>query len=136
MGNKNSKSSVATEFKKDTIIKGIVKTSNFRFALQMKATKLESQRLNDSWKDFITGVKDVFIFNNETKYPQCIKITRANNIVQFSVTTNIQLEEEELSRITDMIKQIEKEIRKYDVSKPSGLTIINSSSSTNLLVEV
>lgn len=140
MGSKSSKSvmenaSITTEFKKDTIIKTILKTSNFRFALQMKATKLESKRLNESWKDFITGVRDTFIFNNETKYPQYIKITRVNNRLQFSATTTVEMEEGDLAVLTKMFSKIDNEIQKYDVSGPSGLTSVNtSSSSLNLLV--
>jgi len=140
MGNKSSKSvmenaSITTEFKKDTIIKTILKTANFRFALQMKATKLESKRLNESWKDFITGVRDTFIFNNETKYPQYIKITRVNNRLQFSATTTVEMVEEDLAVLTKMFSKIDNEIQKYDSSGPSALTSVNtSSSSLNLLV--
>ena len=140
MGNKSSKSvmenaSITTEFKKDTIIKTILKTANFRFALQMKATKLESKRLNESWKDFITGVRDTFIFNNETKYPQYIKITRVNNRLQFSATTTVEMVEEDLAVLTKMFNKIDNEIHKYDSSGPSALTSVNTSStSLNLLV--
>jgi hypothetical protein len=139
MGSKSSKSvmenpSITTEFKKDTIIKTVLKTANFRFALQMKATKLESKRLNESWKDFINGIRDNFIFNNETKYPQYIKIMRMNNKIQFSTTTTVEMKEEDLDVLTKMFSKIEDEIQKYEVSSPSGLTITNNSSSSNLLI--
>lgn len=139
MGIKSSKSvmddaTVRVEFKKDTIIKTILKTTHFRFALQMRATKEEGRRLNEGWKDFLLGVKDSFIYYTETKYPQYIKISRVNEKIQFSITTTVQMEEEDLDTLTKMFSKIETEIRKYEKVTPSGLVPISSNSSLNLLI--
>ena len=140
MGNAPTKpdtpnANIRAEFKKDSIIKTTLKTANFRFALHMKATKEEGRRLNESWKDFLSGVKESFIYYTETKYPQYIKITRVNNKIQFSITTTVQMEEEDLDNLTQMFSKIEHEIRNYDTTAPSGLIgVTNSSSSLNLLI--
>lgn len=140
MGNTPTKSvtndaNIRAEFKKDSIIKTTLKTANFRFALHMKATKEEGRRLNETWKDFLSGVKESFIYYTQTKYPQYIKISRVNDKIQFSITTNIEMKEEDLDNLTQMFSKIETEIRDYDTPVASGLIgVTNSSSSLNLLI--
>jgi hypothetical protein len=136
MGSKSSKpATITTEYKKDTIIKTVLKTDEFRLAFQMKAVKEESNALQNLWKDFITGARSTFIYNNATKYPQQIKILRNNNnTLQLSVLTTVDLKEEDLESFTKMFDTISKNIKAYDKSEASGL-VGNSSSSTLLIFE-
>ena len=137
MGSKSSKpnnNTITTEYKKDSIIKTILKTDNYRLAFQMKAVKEESRMVNALWKDFINGGRNVFIYNNATKYPQTIKFTRLNDgSLQFNVSTNVNIKEEEIESFTKMFDTISSNIEKYDKSEASGLTGLNNGSSTNLL---
>ena len=125
---------ITTEYKADTVIKTILKTDDFRLAFQMKATKEESRNLQNVWKDFINGARSTFIYNNTTKYPQQIKITRLhNNSLQLTVTTSVDLKEDDLEAFTKMFNTISSNIEKYNKTEATGFSGINNGSSTNLL---
>lgn len=136
MGNNVSKTDakITTEYRKDTIIKTILKTDEFRLAFQMKATNEESDKVQNLWQDFISGARNVFSYQTATKYPQTIKITKIEDKYQLVVSTTIDLKEEDMEKFTKMFNEISKNIKKYDKSEASGLTGINSNSSLNLLV--
>jgi hypothetical protein len=136
MGNNVSKNDakITTEYRKDTIIKTILKTDEFRLAFQMKATNEESDKLQNLWSDFINGARNVFSYQTATKYPQTIKIMKIENKYQLVVATTIDLKEEDMEKFTKMFDEISKNIKKYDRSEASGLNGINSNSSLNLLV--
>ena len=134
MGSAKSKpANITTEYRKDTIIKTILKTDEFRLAFQMKALKEESRALQTMWKDFITGGRNTFYYNTATKHNQQIKIVRINDgSLQLSVVTNVDLEEDDLESFTKMFDTISKNIDAYDKSEATGLT--GNGSSTNLLI--
>jgi len=134
MGSVKSKpATITTEYRKDTIIKTILKTDDFRLAFQMKALKEESRALQTMWKDFITGGRNTFYYNTATKHNQQIKITRiSDNSLELSVVTILELKEEDLESFTKMFDSISKNIENYDKSEATGLTGNNSSS--NLLI--
>jgi carbonic anhydrase len=136
MGNNVSKNDakITTEYRKDTIIKTILKTDEFRLAFQMKATNEESDKVQNLWQDFISGARNVFSYQTATKYPQTIKIMKIEDKYQLVVATTIDLKEEDIEKFTKMFNEISKNIKKYDRSEASGLTSINSNSSLNLLV--
>ena len=136
MGNNVSKTDakITTEYRKDTIIKTILKTDEFRLAFQMKATNEESNKVQNLWQDFISGARNVFSYQTATKYPQTIKIMKIEDKYQLVVATTIDLKEEDMEKFTKMFNEISKNIKKYDKSEASGLTSINSGSSLNLLV--
>ena len=136
MGSKTSKpATITTEYKKDTIIKTILKTEDFRLAFQMKATKEESSKLQTMWKDFITGARSTFMYNTATKHNQLIKFTRHHNgYIQLSATTTVDLTEEDIESFTKMFDTISKNIESYDKSEASGLIGIQNNSLTNLLI--
>ena len=136
MGSAKSKpATITTEYRKDTIIKTVLKTDEFRLAFQMKALKEESRALQTMWKDFITGGRNTFYYNTATKHNQQIKILRINDgSLQLSVVTNVDLKEEDLESFTKMFDTISKNIEAYDKSEASGLVGINNGSSTNLLI--
>jgi hypothetical protein len=136
MGNNVSKNDakITTEYRKDTIIKTILKTDEFRLAFQMKATNEESDKVQNLWQDFISGARNVFSYQTATKYPQTIKIIRIEDKCQLVVATTIDLKEEDMEKFTKMFNEISKNIKKYDKSEASGLSGINSNSSLNLLV--
>ena len=136
MGNNVSKNDakITTEYRKDTIIKTILKTDEFRLAFQMKATNEESDKLQNLWSDFINGARNVFSYQTATKYPQTIKIMKIEDKYQLVVATTIDLKEEDMEKFTKMFDEISKNIKKYDRSEASGLNGINSNSSLNLLV--
>jgi len=125
---------ITTEYRKDTIIKTILKTDEFRLAFQMKATNEESDKLQNLWSDFINGARNVFSYQTATKYPQTIKIMKIEDKYQLVVATTIDLKEEDIEKFTKMFNEISKNIKKYDRSEASGLNGINSNSSLNLLV--
>jgi hypothetical protein len=134
MGSIKSKpATITTSYKKDTIIKTILKTDDFRLAFQMKALKEESSALQAMWKDFITGERNTFYYTTATKHNQQIKITRiSDGSLQLSVVTILELKEENLQDFTKMFDSISKNIEAYDKSEATGLTGYGSSS--NLLV--
>ena len=136
MGSATSKpATITTEYRKDTIIKTVLKTDEFRLAFQMKALKEESRALQNMWKDFITGGRNTFYYNTATKHNQQIKILRINDgSLQLSVVTNVDLKEEDLESFTKMFDIISKNIEAYDKSEATGLVGINNGSSTNLLI--
>jgi hypothetical protein len=136
MGNNVSRNDakITTEYRKDTIIKTILKTDEFRLAFQMKATNEESDKVQNLWQDFINGARNVFSYQTATKYPQTIKIIRIEDKYQLVVNTTVDLKEEDMEKFTKMFNEISKNIKKYDRSEASGLTGVNSSSSLNLLV--
>jgi len=136
MGNNVSRNDakITTEYRKDTIIKTILKTDDFRLAFQMKATNEESDKVQNLWQDFINGARNVFSYQTATKYPQTIKIIRIEDKYQLVVNTTVDLKEEDMEKFTKMFNEISKNIKKYDRSEASGLTGVNSSSSLNLLV--
>ena len=135
MGSMKSKptSTITTEYRKDAIIKTILKTEDFRLAFQMKALKEESRILQNIWKDFITGARNTFYYNTATKYNQQIKIVRINDgSLQLTVTTNVDLKEEDLQEFTKMFDTISKNIENYDKCEATGIT--GNGSSNNLLI--
>jgi len=133
MKSKPATATITTEYRKDTIIKTILKTDDFRLAFQMKALKEESRALQNMWKDFISGGRNTFYYNTATKHNQQIKIVRINDgSLQLSVVTNVDLKEEDLEVFTKMFDTINKNIEAYDKSEATGLT--GSGSSTNLLI--
>jgi hypothetical protein len=136
MGNNVSRNDakITTEYRKDTIIKTILKTDEFRLAFQMKATNEESDKVQNLWQDFISGARNVFSYQTATKYPQTIKIMKIEDKYQLVVATTIDLKEEDMEKFTKMFNEISKNIKKYDKSEASGLNGINSGSSLNLLV--
>lgn len=135
MGSSKSKptATITTEYRKDTIIKTVLKTDEFRLAFQMKALKEESRALQTMWKDFITGGRNTFYYTTATKHNQQIKITRINDgSLELSVVTILELKEEDLQSFTKMFDTISKNIDNYDRSEATGLT--GNGSSTNLLI--
>ena len=136
MGSKSSKQeTITTHYKKDALIKTVLKTENYHIGFQMKADREESRNLQTMWKDFITGARNTFTYNNATKYPQQIKFIRLNDgSLQFTTSTTVNIKEEELESFTRMFDTISKNIDTYNKSVSTGLTVIDNSSSSNLLV--
>ena len=134
MGSKSSKpATITTTYKKDTIIKTVLKTENFRLAFQMKALKEESQSLQNMWKEFINEGRNTFIYTTATKYPQQIKIIRKNDgSLELSVLTNVDLKLEDLESFTKMFNTISQNIEAYTKTEATGF--IGYGSSSNLLV--
>ena len=130
----SKKTSIKTQYKKDTLIKTVLKTEKYRISFQMKADKDEFRNLETMWKDFITGARNTFTYNNSTKYPQEIKFIRLNDgSLQFTTSTTVHIDEDELKSFTRMFDTISRNINDYNKPVSTGLTITDSSSSTNLL---
>ena len=136
MGSKSSKpETITTEYKKDTLIKTVLKMENFRVSFQMKADKQEYRLVHNMWSDFITGERNTFTYNNQTKYPQEIKFIRLNDgSIKFTTSTSVSIKEEELEAFTRMFDNISKNIEQYNKSVTTGLTVTDTGSSSNLLV--
>jgi hypothetical protein len=128
--------SITTQYKKDTLIKTILKTDKYRISFQMRADKDEFRNLQIMWKDFISGARNTFIYNNTTKFPQEIKFLRLNDgSLQFTTSTTVNIDEDELKSFSKMFDTISKNIDSYNKPVSAGLTVNdNNNSSTNLLV--
>jgi tRNA(Ile2) C34 agmatinyltransferase TiaS len=101
----------------------------------MKATKEEAEKLNEKWTDFTSGVKDDFVYFTETQEsPQYIKVSRSGDKLQINVSTTMNLEKEDISRLTDIFSKSTSAIHKYyAVPGKAGLHVKDKSSSANLL---
>jgi len=101
----------------------------------MRATMEEAEKLNDRWTDFTSGIKDDFVYYTETqKSPQYIKVSRIGDKLQINVSTTMNMEKEDIGRLTDMFAQSTAVIRKYHaVPGKAGLSVKEKSSSVNLL---
>jgi len=130
----SKKESITTQYKKDTLIKTVLETEKYRIGFQMRADKDEFRNIETMWKDFITGARNTFTYNNSTKYPQEIKFIRLNDgSLQFTTSTTVNIDEDELKSFTKMFDTISRNIDSYNKPVSAGLTITDSSSSTNLL---
>jgi hypothetical protein len=131
----SKKESITTHYKKDTLIKTVLETEKYRIGFQMRADKDEFRNIETMWKDFITGARNTFTYNNSTKYPQEIKFIRLNDgSLHFTTSTTVIIDEDELKSFTKMFDTISRNIDSYNKPVSAGLTITDSSSSTNLLV--
>jgi len=101
----------------------------------MKATMEEAEKLNEKWTDFTSGVKDNFVYHTETqKSPQFIMVSRNGDKLKINVSTTMDLEKDDIGKLTDMFAQSTAAIRKYHtVPGKAGLHVKEKSSSTNLL---
>jgi hypothetical protein len=132
--------STNTQLKNDMgvpCVQTIFRSPRFRFAFKMKATIEEADKLNEKWTDFTSGVKDDFVYYTETqKSPQYIKVSRSGDKLQINVSTTMNLEKEDIEKLTDMFTQATGAIRKYH-SGPTkaGLAVNEKTSSVNLLAE-
>lgn len=118
-------------------VQTIFRSPKFRFAFKMRATMEEAEKLNEKWTDFTSGTKDDFVyFTNTTESPQFIKISRNGDKLQINVSTTMNLEKEDIGRLTDMFAKSTGAIRKYySVPGKAGLVVKEKSSSVNLLNE-
>lgn len=116
-------------------VQTIFQSPKFRFAFKMRATMEEAEKLNEKWTDFTTGVKDDFVYYTETqKSPQYIKISRSGDKLQINVSTTMNLEKEDVGKLTDMFAESTRVIRKYhSVPGKAGLVVKEKSSTVNLL---
>jgi hypothetical protein len=116
-------------------VQTVFQCPRFRFGFKMRATMEDAEKLNERWTDFTSGVKDDFVYYTETqKSPQYIKVSRNGDKLQINVSTTMNLEKEDIGRLTDMFAKSIAVIRKYHaVPGKSGLSVKEKSSSTNLL---
>ena len=116
-------------------VQTVFQCPRFRFGFKMRATMEESEKLNDRWTDFTSGIKDDFVYYTDTqKSPQYIKVSRIGDKLQINVSTTMNMEKEDIGRLTDMFAQSTAVIRKYHaVPGKSGLSVKEKSSSVNLL---
>jgi hypothetical protein len=116
-------------------VQTIFNSPRFRFAFKMKATKEEAEKLNEKWTDFTSGTKDDFVYFTETTTtPQYIKVSRNGDKLTFNVSTTMNIEEEDIKKLSDMFSQATSAVHKYyAVPSKAGLSIKEKSSSLNLL---
>ena len=133
-----SQSTTKSQLKNDMgapCVQTVFQSPRFRFGFKIRATMEDAEKLNDKWTDFTSGVKDDFVYYTETqKSPQYIKVSRNGDKLQINVSTTMNLEKEDIGRLTDMFAKSIGVIRKYHaVPGKSGLSVKEKSSSTNLL---
>lgn len=116
-------------------VQTIFQSPKFRFGFKMKATMEEAEKLNEKWTDFTSGVKDNFVYHTETqKSPQFIMVSRNGDKLKINVSTTMDLEKDDIGKLTDMFAHSTSVIRKYHtVPGKAGLHVKEKSSSTNLL---
>ena len=118
-------------------VQTVFQCPRFRFGFKMRATMEEAEKLNEKWTDFTSGVKDDFVYYTDTnKSPQYIKVSRSGEKLQINVSTTMNLEKDDIGKLTDMFAQSTAAIRKYySVPGKAGLFVKEKSSSVNLLAE-
>jgi len=129
--------SVDVIHKKDETIQTILKTKHFKFALIMRANKVESERLQERWQDFTSNTRDNFIYHTATKNPQYIKVVRDGDKMYFTQSTTLEIDETDVKNLTKMFDTISTAINDRDKTDVLGLwpkNDANSASSLNLLV--
>ena len=129
--------SVDVIHKKDETIQTILKTKHFKFALIMRANKVESERLQERWQDFTSNIRDNFIYHTATKNPQYIKVVRDGDKMYFTQSTTLEIDETDVKNLTKMFDTISTAINDRDKTDVLGLWPKNdatSASSLNLLV--
>ena len=129
--------SVDVIHKKDETIQTILKTKHFKFALIMRANKVESERLQERWQDFTSNIRDNFIYHTATKNPQYIKVVRDGDKMYFTQSTTLEIDETDVKNLTKMFDTISTAINDRDKTDVLGLwpkNDANSASSLNLLV--
>ena len=140
MGNTSSSThsstlSLTSKFKKDETIQTVLKTKTFRFALLMHALPKEIERIQERWADFISKSKDSFVYVTTTRRPQTIKVEREGDKNYLTVTTKIELNDQDINSLTKMFEEIENAVKGLNVKDVVGLSSSASSgSSLNLLV--
>ena len=130
--------SVGSHMKNDKgipCVQTLFRCPRFRFAFKMKATKEESEKLNERWTDFTSGVKNDFVYYTDTNLsPQYIKVSRKGDKFTFDVSTTIDIEEDDIRKLTHMFATATAAIDNYyKCPTKSGLSVKEKSSSTNLL---
>jgi hypothetical protein len=123
--------------KKDETIQTILKTKHFKFALIMRANKVESERLQERWQDFTSKIRDDFIYHAATKNPQHIKVVRDGDKMYFTQSTTLEIDETDVKNLTKMFDTISTTINDLHKTNITGLSSRNnpsSASSLNLLV--
>jgi len=123
--------------KKDETIQTILKTKHFKFALIMRANKVESERLQERWQDFTSKIRDDFIYHTATKNPQHIKVVRDGDKMYFTQSTTLEIDENDVKNLTKMFDTISTTINDLHKTNITGLSPridVGSASSLNLLV--
>jgi len=123
--------------KKDETIQTILKTKHFKFALIMRANKVESERLQERWQDFTSKIRDDFIYHAATKNPQHIKVVRDGDKMYFTQSTTLEIDETDVKNLTKMFDTISTTINDLHKTNITGLSPridVGSASSLNLLV--
>jgi len=129
--------SVDVIHKKDETIQTILKTKHFKFALIMRANKVESERLQERWQDFTSNTRDNFIYHTATKNPQYIKVVRDGDKMYFTQSTTLEIDENDVKNLTKMFDTISTTINDLHKTNITGLSPridVGSASSLNLLV--
>lgn len=135
MGGTHSTTSQLKNDKGVPCVQTIFQSRRFKFAFKMKATKEESEKLNERWTDFTSGVKDDFVYYTDTNSsPQYIKVSRSGDKLTFNVSTTVNIQLEDIKKLTSMFAAATAAIDDYyKCPTKSGLAVKEKSSSTNLL---
>ena len=123
--------------KKDETIQTILKTKHFKFALIMRANKVESERLQERWQDFTSKIRDDFIYHAATKNPQHIKVVRDGDKMYFTQSTTLEIDETDIKNLTKMFDTISAAVKDLNKTNVTGLSPRDNgsnASSLNLLV--
>ena len=133
---KNPIVSIKNKVKKEETLQTTLITKNFRFGFLMDAKKIEAERIQERWNDFISKITDNFTYITTTRYPQIIKVSREENELFLNISTKINIKEEDLESLTKMFNSISETIKEINKKDDIGLsTNDNSGSSLNLLVK-
>jgi uncharacterized 2Fe-2S/4Fe-4S cluster protein (DUF4445 family) len=133
---KNPIVSIKNKVKKEETLETTLITKNFRFGFLMDAKKIEVERIQERWNDFITKINDSFTYITTTRYPQTIKVSREGDELFLNVSNKITITEDDLKSLTKMFNSISEKVKEVHQTDSIGLTpSTSSSSSLNLLVK-
>jgi len=135
--NNHNPFSVNIKHKKDATMQTVLHTKHFKFALLMKANQVEADRIQERWQDFISKVRDEFIYHTATHNPQHIKIVRDGDKVYFTQSTTLEIDETDIKNLTKMFDTISAAVKDLNKTNVTGLSPRDNgsnASSLNLLV--
>lgn len=97
---------IKATIRNNKFIRTIIRATRFRFTFYMNATHRDATQLMEKWDDFLTDKTDgaSFSYKSTTDTPQHVRCEKEGDKILLTVTTTLQLSEEELGYITQMFK--------------------------------
>jgi len=97
---------IKASIRNNKFIRTIIRATKFRFSFHMPATHRDATQLMEKWDDFINDTMNNTTFNYKSTadIPQHVRCEKESGKILLTVTTTIELSEEELGYMTQMFK--------------------------------